>query len=195
MKIGGFMDKVKNKKIWILVMFFLFSIFSLIYFIDINSIHTHSLDVAMSVYESNKDEFLQFNTDQNYAEFNLDIAYKTNTEQKMLLFLLCNFEMIPYSLNGKPESLMNELYLQASDSIEVSRENQILVHNLSKKKNDLSFLLVSDSMIATKRFQIDNTTATELIICEPQIITKPANISLDSSTFGSLCSLAISHKA
>ena len=34
--------------------------------------------------------------------------------------------------------------------------------------------------IATKRFQIDNTNATELIICEPQIITKPANISLDS---------------
>ncbi|GAU75930.1 hypothetical protein [Fusibacter sp. 3D3] len=166
------MKRSKKRSIGILILFL-----SIVFIIGVYSINTNTqnrhLQVAMSIYEQNESDFLHLVTDKNSITFNLDIAYNTSTNQTLRLYLLSNFQLAPYSLNGKPPSLKNELHLESSNNIQVTKGNQIVINNLNARKNDLSLLLVSDSMIATKRFQIDNVNG-EVLALVPKVELIPS---------------------
>ena len=132
-----------------------------------------SVQVSMLVLNDKSECFFQTDVEENTAILTLNILYQTNYKVTFHLYLLLNFEVIPYSLNGQKENFVNELIITPSDEIQASTGNTICVRGLSKATNDLCFILVSDMDTFTKRFQIKNNNAVVESKYSPIEVTSP----------------------
>lgn len=115
-----------------------------------------ALQITISLYDENRNEFLQLRSQNDSATFYLDVSFLSNYDASFQVYLLSNFMPISFSLNDGPKKIMHELLIHPSNELSISQNNKVSVDGLTNYKNDLCFVLVSNVDTFTKRFVIVN---------------------------------------
>ncbi len=138
------------------------------------------MQISMVVLNDKAERFYQMVIEGDTANFALDILYQANYHAKFKMYVLLNFEAVPYSLNGSSEAIVNELEIKPSKDICVSSGNKICVRGASKHNNDFCIVLISETDTFTKRFQIINKHSPVKLI-SPEIRTRNISQSIEQS--------------
>ena len=119
------------------------------------SSYSDFIQVAMILSDRENENVLQLNTNQSTVSLRMDLMYRSTYAAQFRMYLLSDFESVPYAMNDGPAQRFQEVRIAPSEEI-LCAQNQIRIENLSRQVNDLCIVLVGmdHDLLFTKRFQI-----------------------------------------
>ena len=119
------------------------------------SSYSDFIQVAMILSDRENENVLQLNTNQSTVSLRMDLMYRSTYAAQFRMYLLSDFESVPYAMNDGPVQGFQEVRIAPSEEI-LCAQNQIRIENLSRQVNDLCIVLVGmdHDLLFKKRFQI-----------------------------------------
>ncbi len=137
------------------------------------SSYSDFIQVAMILSDRENENVLQLNTNQSTVSLRMDLMYRSTYAAQFRMYLLSDFESVPYAMNDGPVQSFQEVRIAPSEEI-LCAQNQIGIENLSRQVNDLCIVLVGmdHDLLFKKRFQILYEKG-EKAACEENLKTIP----------------------